>query len=443
LTLIADLTEIAHKALRLARELGAEQAAVAVARRESTALRRRNGALERVRQATERGLTVRLFVEGRYTSAHTNDLRPEALRTFLGASLEGARLLAPEPCRGLPAPHEYGALPALDLRLDDPARASLTEHQRLEAMERAEAAARQVPGAEVLVSVATGWSDERWEKVLLHSDGFAGEQAGTSFWLWAQAAARDGDGARPEGSAETGARWLGDLRGAEQVGREASERVLARLGAAPAASGRAVMVVENRAARRLAGFLLGPLSGAALHQRRSFLEGRQGQQVASGLLSVTDHPLLPAGLGSRAFDWEGLAARPRPVLEGGVLQGFYLDTFHARKLGLAPTTGEASNWVFAPGREGLEGLVRAVPRGVLVTGFLGGNSNETTGDFSIGVRGFLVEGGQRGRPVSGMNVTGNHLELWSRLVALGDDPCPTSPIASPSLVFDDVQFAGK
>jgi PmbA protein len=208
------------------------------------------------------------------------------------------------------------------------------------------------------------------------------------------------------------------------------------------ASGLVTVVVDARAAGRLVSALFGPLAAAAIQQKRSFLEGKLGHPIGSALLDLRDDPFLPRGLGSRLYDGEGLAARPMPVFEGGLLRTYYVDTYYGRKLGISPTTARASNLTWRLGDRSPAELLREVGQGVLVTGFLGGNSNATTGDFSLGVRGFAVRGGQQAEPVGEMNVSGNHLELWSRLRAVGNDPYRYSALRTPTLVFEGVQLAG-
>ena len=202
------------------------------------------------------------------------------------------------------------------------------------------------------------------------------------------------------------------------------------------------LVIDNRAAGRLMGALAGPLSGASLQQKRSFLEGRLGQPVGSPLLDVTDDPLIPKAFGSRLYDFEGLAAKERPVFEKGVLRSYYIDTYYGKKLKMAPTSGGVSNLAWTLGTRPRAAILKDVGEGILVTGFLGGNSNGTTGDYSFGVQGFRIRGGERAEPVGEMNIAGNVLELLKKLTAIGDDPWPYSSMRTPTLVFEGVQFAG-
>jgi len=126
-----------------------------------------------------------------------------------------------------------------------------------------------------------------------------------------------------------------------------------------------------------------------------------------------------------------------------VLANHYVDTYYGRKLGMAPTTARTSNLAWRLGDADRAGLAARVGEGILVTGFLGGNSNATTGDFSLGVQGFRIRAGRVAEPIGEMNVSGNHLELWRRLVAVGDDPYPWSSLCTPTLVFEGVQVAGR
>jgi PmbA protein len=169
---------------------------------------------------------------------------------------------------------------------------------------------------------------------------------------------------------------------------------------------------------------------------------RLGQPIGSDLLTLTDQPLRRRGLGSRTYDGEGLKARGRTLVDAGSLQSFLIDVYYGRKLEREPTSGSTSNLILTPGEQSLEQLIAGVQRGVLVTSFLGGNSNAATGDFSFGVSGFLIEDGALAHPVSEMNITGSHTELWHRLAAVGSDPYPYSSRLLPSLLFEDVQFSG-
>jgi len=274
------------------------------------------------------------------------------------------------------------------------------------------------------------------------SNGFEGSRVDTVFFVSAQVSVKDADDRRPEDSSFGGSRFLGEVPAVAVVGREATERAISRLGAKKPPSAVMTLVIDNRAAGRLMGALAGPLSGASLQQKRSFLEGKLGQTIGSPLLDVVDDPLIPKAFGSRLYDSEGLAAKKRPVFEKGVLRSYYIDTYYGKKLKMAPTSGGVSNLAWTLGAKPQAALVKDVGEGILVTGFLGGNSNGTTGDYSLGVQGFRIRGGLRAEPVGEMNIAGNMLDLMKKLTAVGDDPWPYSSMRTPTLVFEGVQLAG-
>jgi PmbA protein len=202
------------------------------------------------------------------------------------------------------------------------------------------------------------------------------------------------------------------------------------------------MIVHPRAAGSIVGRLLGPLTGGSLQQRRSYWADLINKESVSSKLSIIDDPLIVRGLGSRPFDGEGISSKQLPIIEKGVLKNYYLDTYYGKKLGMAPTTGSPSNRIMELGAIDLTVLISDLSEVILITSWLGGNSDGATGDFSLGVRGNLIEDGQIGAPVSEMNVTGNLLTLFQSLVEVGNDPWRFSPLKAPTLVFEDVNFSG-
>jgi PmbA protein len=437
-----DLLEITRRAAALALSKGASEATAGSYRARHVELSWRDGKVEKATEATTRGVGLDLYVDGRYASVSTSDLRPDALERFVEDAVALARTLTPDPHRRLPDPELYRGQASVDLELEDPSHDALDPATRRRMIEAAEAAARAVAGAERILSVTTSWSDTRAESALVHTNGFEGTKRGTDFWIGAEATVKDPDGRRPEEHGASGGRFRAEMETPEAVGRRAVERALSRIGSAKGGSAVLTMAVDNRASGRLVAALLGPLAASAVQQKRSYLEGKIGAAIGGPLLHLEDDPLIPRGLGSRLYDSEGIAAKRMRVFDEGVLRTYFVDTYYGRKLGLPPTTARSSNLAWKLGERSQEGLLADMGEGILVTGFLGGNSNGTTGDFSLGVRGFRVRGGRLAEPVGEMNVSGNHLELWKRLVAVGNDPYRYSAMRTPTLVFEGVQFAG-
>jgi PmbA protein len=436
----AALAKSAGEVVERARAAGADDVWASVTRTHDVEFRVRDGALEQVKDSTSRALHVRLFVAGRYSTSSTTDLRPQSLRGFLADAVALTRALQPDPDRTMPDRALFSGRP-------DPKRLALAD-ARVRAVSReqrlawCEAMNARVAGKPDVVSVTSSSRDTRVAGAAASSNGFAGAWEATAAGLSTSVTMRDEGDRRPASWYGTFGRHLGDLGAPEAIADEALQRTRARLGAVQGPTRKARMLVDNLSAGALVRRLLGPAAGSAVQQGRSFWAERLGKRVVSEALTIVDDPLIPRGLGSRLFDGEGIAARRMPVITGGALRSFYLDTYYANKLGARPTTGAPSNQVVTPGPHDFAALLAEADGGVLVTGWLGGNMDPTTGDFSLGIAGHLVEGGAVGAPIGEMNVSGNILELFDNLVALGDDPWLSSSIRAPSMLFHGVQFSG-
>lgn len=441
MTRTIELETIANRTLEGALTRGADGVRVSAFRSRDVAVTYRKGKPDRIVESARRGISLHLYIDGRYTTCSTNDLRDDAVDSFLDRAIAFCRAMEPDPFRVMPDPSLYEGRPDLDLRLHDPAVPGITPDERNAWAAAAESAALEAAGSNV-IQAETTWEDGEGDSVQIHSNGFSGSRRGTSVSGWAEVSLQDEGDKRPEGGWGASTRWRNDMPGPEEVGTKAAEEARVRLGAGKVETGRMTMVLDNRAVRRLLGYLLSAVSGQALQQKRSFLEGARDQPFGSALLDLWDDPFIPAGLSSRLWDGEGITARKMPIFEGGVFRNFYVDTYYGKKLEMSPTTGGGSNLVITPGAKSFAELVADVPRGILVRGFIGGNSNSTTGDFSVGVYGTFIENGELTRPVAEMNLAGNHRELWKRLVAAGNDPWIYGSVRVPTLVFDDVQFTG-
>lgn len=438
-----ELVTAARAALSLAKKHGASDASATASREREVSTTWRDGKVEKVSDATSRSVSLGLYVDGKYGSVSTSNLRPEALDRFVADSVALVRALAKDPHRKLPDPSLYEGRSADDLQVFDPAVASITAEQRVARAKALEEAARSAPGADKITTVTAEVGDAASEYFRVASNGFEGGHQATSVWTGASVSVKDDDGRRPEDGSSAAVRNLADLPSEAIVGRDATERAIGRLGAKKSASGTMPIVVEARAAAGLLRHLIGPISGGALQQKESFFDGQIGKAVASKAFTLSDEPLLRRGLGSRPFDGEGMATKQRVLIEKGVLRSYLLDVYYALKLGMRPTTGRTTNLVVAPGAKSLAQLTKDMKDGILVTSFLGGNSNSTTGVFSLGLAGFHVVGGEKREPIAEMNLSGKHIDFWKKLVATGNDPYVYSSTRAPSLMFDGASIAGK
>ena len=436
------LQELIHRvaeAIELAKRAGANEAWATASKRRSVEIEYRDDALEKVQESTTRGLSIRLWVDGRYSSHRTTDLRPDSLRTFIPDAVALTRALEQDPYRLITPPELYENRPTDDLDLVDPAIAEIDPQERVR---WCEAIAETARNHDRFISTTTGVSDSAGMFASASSNGFTGNQRWTSLWCGGEVTLRDEGDRRREGSFWAGGTHLSEVPDRAELGTKALHEAARHVGSTQGPTRRTVMVVEPRIAGSIVGRLLRPANARAFSQQRSFWMGKIGESAVSEKLTLTDDPLLVRGLSSRLFDDEGISARRLPIIEAGKLRNIYVDTYYGRKVEMPPTTGGRSNWVFGLGDKNLEQLISDAGDGILVTSWLGGNADSTTGDFSLGVRGRLIENGELGAPVGEMNVTGNLLELFSNLVAVGNDPWPYSSVRSPTLVFEGVQFSG-
>jgi len=434
-----ELLAGARSAVQIAQEAGAQGAFATTSRSRDVEFSMRDGELETVKDATSRGLSLRLFVDGRYSSSSTNDLKPEAIRSFVTESVALTRALAEDPHRTLADPALYEGQSDADLELLDPSVVALDRETRLALCDAAQS---KVAGADKMISATSGTSDGHYITAAVASNGFEGVDEGTYLWVGTEVTLQDAGDKRPQAWYWGGACQQADAPGADAMAAEALARAVAMLGAQKGPTSKTTMVVDPRAAGGLVGRLLAGASGRAVQQGQSFWAGQLGTQLFSDKLTLVDDPLIPRGLGSRRFDGEGIAARALPIIEAGVASNLFLSTYYANKLGMAPTSGGSSNLVMGLGDRDLAGLIGDADSGIYVTSWLGGNADTTTGDFSMGCRGHLIEGGKVAAPITEMNITGNLVDLFARLEAVGNDPYPYSSLRAPTMVFADVQFAG-
>jgi PmbA protein len=435
----AELQDRATRAVELATKSGAGDAWATANQSRDVEFEYRDGRLEKVKDTTSQGLALRLYADGRYSTFNTTDLDPARLAGFVQEAVAITRALEPDAYREITPPELFRHRPDTELDLVDDTVASLDRDQRMAWCRLLDASARDHSR---VISATAGVYDGTGQSASASSNGFTGSRQSTYCWFGSEVTLKDSGDKRAADWFYAGGAHIADLPDPAGIGRQALERALARLDAAKGPTQRTAMVVDARAAGSLVDRLLRPANARSVQQGQSFWAGRIGQQPFSKALGIVDDPLISRGLASRHFDGEGISARAIPLVEAGTIENIYVDTYYGRKGEMTPTTGEPSNRRLATGPRTLEELLAEVGTGIYVTSWLGGNADSTTGDFSLGLRGHLIEKGEIGVPVGEMNVTGNLVDLFARLELVGNDPYPYATTLSPSLVFGDVDFSG-
>jgi PmbA protein len=435
----ADLPRIVEAALDQARRGGASQAEAGVSTDTGLSVTVRFGEVETLEYQRDRGMGITVYVDGHKGSASTADLSRQAVAETVEKALSIARFTAEDSFAGL-ADAELMAREIPDLDLCHPW--SLDAEAAIEIARRVEAEALALD-PRIRNSEGGSVSTHSALRVYGNTHGFLGGYPSTTHSLSCVVMGQEGDEMQRDYWYTT-AREAVALEQAEAVGRRAASRAVARLGARKLSTRRAPVLFAADQARGLIGHFISAIRGGAQYRKSSFLCGAVGQQLFPSWLSMTERPHLKRALGSAPFDNEGVATRDRELVRAGVLTGYVLDSYSARKLGMVTTgnSGGVHNLEVAGGTEDFQALLGRMGTGLLVTELMGQGINAVTGDYSRGAAGFWIEDGAISFPVHEVTVAGNLREMYSRLVALGSDIDLRGGIRTGSILLEEMTIAG-
>ena len=436
------LQDVAGFTLEEARRQGASQYEVDVSLSQGLGTTVRLGEVDTIEYQRDRGLAVTVYFGKRKGSASTADLGREAVRATVAKACTIARYTAEDPYAGLLEP-EYLARDIPDLDLDHPW--GLAAEEAIEIARRCEQAGRGTD-ARITNSEGASVSSQRHTGVYGNSLGFLAGFAGTSHSVSCSLITQDGDQMQRDYWFST-ARDPVELEDAQSVGATAARRALARLGARRLTTRKAPVVFSPDMARGLYRHFIGAIRGPSQYRKASFLLNAAGEQVFPTFVQMHERPHIPKGLASAAFDDEGGATRDRDLIEGGILQGYVLGSYSARRLGLKPTgnAGGVHNLVVQASGDspGYDALLRRMGSGLLVTELMGQGVNGVTGDYSRGASGFWIEDGAVAYPVHEVTIAGNLRDIYRNIVALGSDFDSRGSIRCGSVLIGEMTIAGE
>ena len=400
----------------------------------------RDGETEQTTRAASTSLVMDILADGRDGFFYSNNLSPDALRQLVRQAAETTMMLQPDPFRTLADPARYYRGDGEPLRNCDTALPSLAPGEKLDFVRLHHAEGLGTDPS--LVSFQTRYSDRTHRARYLISNGFEGVEEASRCTLTSLATVDGTDGQHPmDGWGETRV-FFRDMP-VSGIAAEAIRRAKRKVGQRPAESGTYTMILEAPVVGSFLQPVLNAMNGQSLQQHQSFLEGKMGEQVLSPLISITDDPLTPGTRGAVHFDYDGTATSRRALFSQGRLRTYFIDTYYGRKLDMPPTTLCPHRLLMDTGGKSLQRLMADMGDAILVTDFNGGNCDPCTGLFSYGVEGLLIRGGEVAQPVSGMNISGNMLDVWRRAVDLADDTDPWDTGVFPSVAFADVNFGGR
>jgi PmbA protein len=443
------LTEIVDDVLKRLLAGGASDAKVVARAGQSLSVRVRMGDTELVEEAGTQSVSVRAMKGRRVATSSTNDLTPVGLRRLVSDALELCDLSQEDPHAGLADPSEL-CTSWPDLQLYDPACGRVGAAEAIARARRCEDAAREDP--RITNSEGATFDRSTGGVVMATSGGFRGGYYGSYASVAVSPVAEDEGGKNRTASYWSARRALAALEDEAAVGREASRRTTALLGARKVPTQEAPVVFEADTARALIAAFAGCVTGDAVYRRSTFLLDKLGHMVASELVTLVDDPLVPGGPASRPFDGDGLPSRRNVVVDKGRLETWLLDVYSARKLGLKSTGSAASavatgagpsNFFLEAGEMTREEIIRSTRRGLYVTGMMGFGFNPVTGDFSRGAVGHWIEEGALAFPVNEVTISLNFLDLFARIDAVGSDLDLKSGVASPTIRVSRMTIAGS
>lgn len=448
---MTDLQKLATTLIERARALGATAAEVYLREGVETEVTIRDGVVDQLSTGQPRSLGLRVWRGPHSASTWGTNFSEETIETLLQDALELAELSDPMPDNRL-APQALLATEFPDYESHDPRVETLTMDERIAFARAVEASAM---GADERLSVSGGasWSDGVSRQVLATSEGFVGESRDSWASVGVEVIADDEGHRKRNGSWYSVARFLEDLPTPQAIGELAAARAVRQLGAGPIPTATMPVVFDPFMAASLFSALFGAMTGGAVERGASYLIGKEGQAIASELITLIDDPTLRRGLGSTPFDGEGLPTKPTTFIERGVLRGFAINVYNAAKLGLQPTghasrptsgaPGETStNLYVAAGETSVEAMIAGVEYGFLCQSMMGFGFNPATGDFSRGATGILIENGKLTRPVSEITLSGNYGEMLKNIDAVGNDLRFERSTNSPSIRISSMTVAG-
>jgi len=436
---ITSLQQIVDDLLQEARRQGADAAEAGVSAQTGLSVTVRLGEIETIEHTSDNGLGITVYFGQHKGSANTTDLRPDAIRESVAAACRIARYTSEDPAAGL-ADAGLMASDVPDLDLYHPWDLGADEATGI--ARTCEQAARDADPRITNSEGATVYT-QRSSFVYGNTHGFIGGYPSTRHSISCSVIAGQGDGMQRDYWYDSD-RLPGELDDPARIGRTAAERALARLDGRRLGTRECPVLFRNDIAPGLLRSLFGAIRGHAVYRRSTFLLDQVGEQIFPDWVRISEDPLRPRGQASAPFDNEGVATHFRELVTDGVLQGYLLDSYAARKLGLQSTAsaGGVHNGGIDSSGQSFDELLRDMGEGLVVTELMGHGTNLVTGDYSRGAAGFWVENGEIQYPVEEITVAGNLRDMFRRLVAVGTDDDAPGSIRTGSWLIDHMTVGG-
>lgn len=435
-----ELLNLCQQVLSLAEQRGATAAEADLSESLGQSVSVRLGEIEQIEYQQDKSLDITVYVGRRKGRASTADLSPQALNDTVQAAVDIAKYTAEDDCAGL-ADADLMAREIGDLGKYH--EWDLSAEAAVALAKQCEQAALDTDGR-ISNSEGAGIQTGHYQYVYGNSHGFAAHQQGTRHSISCSVVAAGSDGMQRDYWYDAACSPR-DLDSSESIGRTAAERTVRRLGGRSIPTGSYPVLFDATVSGGLIGHLVGALSGGALYRQSSFLTDSLGWQILPAFLSLREEPHIPRAFGSTYFDAEGVATRPRFVIENGIIQGYFLSSYSARKLGMQTTAnaGGAHNLYLNHTHAAQADLLKEMGSGLLVTELMGQGVNMLTGDYSRGAAGFWVENGIIAYPVEEITIAGRLQDMYMNIAGVADDALKRSTNKIGSVLISGMTVAGS
>lgn len=436
-----ELTDVVKSMLAIALEQsGVTDAEVGGSASAGLTAKVRLGEVDVIEFHRDKSLAITVYKGKRKGTASITDLTPPAILAAVKAACRIAEYTEEDPCAGL-AEKQYLATENPDLSLYHVA--GITPEHAIEQAKACEAAALEY-SKEITNSEGSAFSTNDQFYVYGNSNGFLAAYPTTKYSAYCVVIGQRGESMQRDYDF-TVARDVNDLLRLPQIGKNAAEKTIARLGARKIKTCQAPVVFVPKVAASLWGCLISAISGGNLFRKTSFLLDSLDTEVFPKLVHISEHPYLLKGLGSAPFDDEGVTTNAKDIIKDGVLKTYLLGSYSARKLGMQ-TTGNAGgvhNMLVKSGSESFAHLLKKMHQGLVVTELLGHGTNIVTGDYSHGAVGFWVENGEIAYPVEEITIAGNLKDMFRQVQGIANDVDPRSNIITGSVLIENMTIAGN
>lgn len=436
--------DIAEYSLEKSIANGADQARIIYKEGVSSNFSLLNRELDSIQESSSSSIIIQIFKDSKYGEFSSNLLHKESLNSFIKDAVSSVKMLSPDHARSLPLGDRYYHGKEKDsgiaLGQYDTSYHEISASQKKELLFNLQ----EIQSENTLhkfISLDESYEDSYDHVLMLDSQGFEGSSRMSYYSICSECTVEGKNSYKPQGYWQESNIFFNKLE--NNSTKIAYDRAIAMLNPKKIKTGNYPVIVESHIAFKLLSPIISALNGASIQQRNSFLLNSLEKEIFTPKFTLTDKPHTKGALLSRFFDSEGVATSEMDIIKDGVISNYFINTYYSNKLGMKATVDNISVPYLKPlGEIDKASMINTLNKGILITGFNGGNSNSITGDFSYGIEGFYIENGIILHPIKEVNITGNFINLWNNILHIGEDIRQNSIWRMPTLCFDAVSISG-